>query len=103
MLLLGIQLAPYFIKLLLHVLKNDNESKITITKTAVATSFLLAIGLSFPGFVEAKTEIVDGDAVTIECITKAEVDMMSDEDRANLKLSVCEEVEKNAGGTVVAQ
>ena len=77
----------------------------TIRKTAVATSILLAMGLSLPGFAETKPDpvMVDGDAVIIECITKAEVDMMSDEDRANLKLPVCEDVEKNAGGTAATQ
>ena len=75
----------------------------TIKKTAVATSLLLAIGFSMPGFAETKTEIVDGDAVTIECITKVEVDKMSDEERANLTLPVCEEIEKNDDGTTAIQ
>ncbi|GAA0397102.1 hypothetical protein GCM10009133_02690 [Cocleimonas flava] len=75
----------------------------TIKKTAVATSILLAIGFSLPGFAETKTEMVDGDAVTIDCITTAEVDKMSDEDKANLKLPICEEVEKNADGTTATQ
>ena len=77
----------------------------TIKETAVATSILLAMGLSLPGFAETKAQpvVVDGDAVTIDCITKAEVDTMSDEDRANLKLPICEEVEKNADGTTATQ
>ena len=77
----------------------------TIKKTAVATSILLAMGFSLPGFAETKPQsvVVDGDAVTIECITKAEVDMMSDEDRAKLTLPVCAEIEKNADGTKAAQ
>ncbi len=75
----------------------------TIKKTAVATSILLAIGFSLPGFAETKTEMVDGDAVTIDCITKAEVDKMSDEDKANLKLPICEDVENNADGTTATQ
>ena len=74
----------------------------TIKKTAVTTSILLALGFSLPGFAETKTEMVDGDAVTIDCITKAEVDKMSDVDKANLKLPVCEEV-KNADGTAATQ
>jgi len=75
----------------------------TIKKTAVATSLLLALGFSMPGFAETKAEIVDGDAVTIECITQAEVDKMSDEDKAGLKLPICEEVNKNTDGTAATQ
>ncbi|MEH6455721.1 MAG: hypothetical protein V7749_05330 [Cocleimonas sp.] len=63
----------------------------TIKKTAITTSLLLAMGLSMPGFAETKTEMVDGDAVTIECITLAEVDLMTDEDKAKLTLPVCGE------------
>ncbi|MGK0273244.1 MAG: hypothetical protein ACI88H_003923, partial [Cocleimonas sp.] len=46
------------------------------------------MGLSLPGFSETKAEVVDGDAVTIECITMAEVDLMTDEDKAKLTLPV---------------
>ena len=71
----------------------------------IAVAILLVTGLSLPGFAETKVqpEVVDGDAVTIECITKAEVDKMSDEDKAKLILSVCEQIEKNADGTTATQ
>ena len=47
--------------------------------------------------------MVDADAVSIGCITQAEVDLMTDEDKAKLKLPVCEEVEKNEDGTKTTQ
>ncbi len=74
----------------------------TIKKTVVATSMILAMGITLPGFAETKPklEMLDGDAVTIECITQAEVDLMTDEDKAKLTLPVCENVEKNAEGTM---
>ena len=75
----------------------------TIKKTVVATSFLLAMGFSLPGFAGTKTEVVDGDTVTIECIPAAEVDAMTDEDKAKLTLPVCENVEKNEDGTQATQ
>ncbi len=73
----------------------------TIKKTAIATSLLLAMGLSSSVF--AETKVLDGDAVTIECITAAEVEAMSDEDKAKLTLPVCENVEKNEDGTTATQ
>ena len=77
----------------------------TIKNTAVATSMLLAMGLSSPVFAETKTqpEVLDGDTVTIECITQAEVDLMTDVDKANLKLPVCEDVEKSEDGVKTTQ
>lgn len=66
----------------------------TIKKTAVTTSFLLAMGLSTPGFADDKVEVIDGDKVTIECITQTEVDLMTDEDKAKLTLPICEEMMK---------
>lgn len=70
----------------------------TIKKTAVSTSIVLAIGLSFPLF--AQTEgvpetVVDGDAVTIECVPQAEVDAMTAADKEKLTLPVCEITENN--------
>ncbi|MGK0271881.1 MAG: hypothetical protein ACI88H_002547, partial [Cocleimonas sp.] len=56
-----------------------------------------------PGFSETKAEVVDGDAVTIECITMAEVDLMTDEDKAKLTLPVCEDVQKNEEGATTTQ
>jgi len=77
----------------------------TIKKLAISTSILLAMGLSSAGFADDKgmPAVVDGDAVSIECITKADVDKMTDEEKANLKLPVCEEIEKNAGATTVTK
>lgn len=72
----------------------------TIKKTAVATSLLLAMGLSASSFAGSKTEVVDGDKVTIECITQAEVDLLTDKAKAKLTLPVCEEVEKNEKETM---
>ena len=76
----------------------------TIKKTALSTSIILAMGLAVPAF--AKTEVmpeivVDGVAVEIECIPQAEVDLMTEEDKGKLNLPVCEdagvsEMEKNA-------
>ena len=64
----------------------------TIKKTAVTTSFLLAMGLSLPGFADDKVEMVDGDSVTIECVTQADVDLMTEEDKAKLILPICDEM-----------
>lgn len=75
----------------------------TIKKTVIATSFMLAMGASLPGFAGTKTEVVDGDAVTIECIPLAEVEAMTDEDKAKLTVPVCEDVEKNEDGTKATQ
>lgn len=66
----------------------------TIKKTIVATSFLLAMGASLPGFAESKTEVVDGDTVTIECITAAEVAAMTDDEKVKLTLPVCADAEE---------
>ena len=68
----------------------------TIKKTAISTSMALAIGLSLPLFAQTEadpTKIVDGDAVTIECIPQAEVDAMTQEDMAKLILPICEVVD----------
>lgn len=71
----------------------------TIKKTVITTSLLLAMSFSAPGFAENKPEIVDGDGVTIECITAADVDAMTDEDKAKLTLPICEAIQKNEDGT----
>ena len=84
----------------------------TIKKTAVLTSIILASGLSLSATAQAegqpkgmaeKPTIVDGDAVTIDCIPQAEVDALTDAEKEKLKLPVCEDVksseEKNAQGT----
>ncbi len=83
----------------------------TIKKTALSTSIILAMGLAVPAF--AKTEVmpeivVDGVAVEIECIPQAEVDLMTEEDKGKLNLPVCEdagvsEMEKNAEELKMAQ
>jgi len=66
----------------------------TIKKTALSTSIILAMGFAVPAF--AKTEMMpeatlDGVAVEIECIPQAEVDLMTEEDKGKLNLPVCEE------------
>ena len=73
----------------------------TIKKTVVATAFLMAMGLSSSGFALSKPEpeVLDGDAVTIECVTLADVDLMTDEEKGELTLPVCEDVIKNAEET----
>jgi hypothetical protein len=83
----------------------------TIKKTALSTSIILAMGFAVPAF--AKTEgmpeaIVDGVAVEIECIPQAEVDLMTAEDQSKLTLPVCEDAgvsdeEKNAEEPKIAQ
>lgn len=87
----------------------------TIQKTAISTSIVLALGLSIPAFAQtegqpeamegtASVTIIDGDAVTIECVPQAEVDAMTVEDKGKLTLPVCEDAgasdgEKNADGS----
>ena len=83
----------------------------TIKKTALSTSIILAMGLAVPAF--AKTEgmpaiVVDGEAVEIECNTQAEADLMSEEDKGKLNLPVCEDTglsgeDKNAAEPMTAQ
>jgi len=41
------------------------------------------MGFLVPEFSETKVEMVDGDAVTIECITAVEVDAMTERIRKN--------------------
>jgi len=72
----------------------------TIKKTAISTSMVLAMGLSLPLF--AQTEempkaVVDGDTAIIECIPQAEVDAMNAADKEKLTLAICEDVEAAKG------
>ena len=65
----------------------------TINKTALSTSLLLALGLSLSSLAQAETApAVDpaAEPVALECIPQAEVDAMTDEDKAKLTLPVCE-------------
>ena len=76
----------------------------TINKTALSTSMFLAMAaltVSSSSFAQSEgvpevmegasnVTIVDGDAVSIECITQAEVDAMSTEDKEKLTLPVCD-------------
>ena len=87
----------------------------TIKKTAITTSIALAMGFSIPAFAQTEGQpeamagtssasVVDGDAVTIECVPQAEVDAMTDEDKGKLTLPVCKDAgasngEKNAQGS----
>lgn len=64
----------------------------TIKNTAVATSFLLAMGLSSIGFAETKT--IDIDGVAVECITAAAVEAMTEEDKSKLTMPICEDLQK---------
>jgi len=83
----------------------------TIKKTALSTSVILAMGFAVPVF--AKTELMpeatlDGVAVEIECIPQAEVDLMTQEDRGKLNLPICEDAgltdeEKDAKDIKTAQ
>lgn len=59
----------------------------TIKNTIVATSFLLAVGSSLPGFAETKAE----EVVAPICVTAEDFAAMSDEDKAKLTLPVCPE------------
>jgi len=66
----------------------------TIKKTALSTSIILALGLSIPAFAETKAAegatAADGTVVEIECVPQTEVDLMTAEDKAKLTLPVCE-------------
>jgi len=81
----------------------------TTKKTALSTSIILAVGLAVPAFAQTEgvpVTVVDGEAVEIECIPQAEVDLMSEEDKGKLNLPVCEDAaasEKNAEEPKVAQ
>ena len=66
----------------------------TINKTALSTSLLLALGLSMSALVQAETAPAadaPADAVALECVPQAEVDAMTDEDKGKVTLPVCED------------
>jgi hypothetical protein len=80
-------------------------------KTALSTSLLTiaVMAVSSPSFAQAEgapevmegasnVTIVDGDAVSIECITQAEVDAMTAEDKEKLTLPVCDDAKSNEAG-----
>ena len=80
----------------------------TIQKTALFPSILLVAGLATSVYAQAEGKkdantgmmsvtVIDGDAVTIECIPQAEVDAMTAEDKEKLKLPVCEDAEASQG------
>jgi hypothetical protein len=82
----------------------------TIKKTALSTSIILAMGFAVPAFAKTEvmpTAVLDGEAVEIECIPQAEVDLMTEEDKGKLNLPVCEDAgasdEKNTEEPKVAQ
>jgi len=86
----------------------------TIKKTALSTSIILAMGLSIPAFAETKlaegATAADGTVVEIECVPQTEVDLMTAEDKAKLTLPICEvkadaeaDKEKNAEEPKAAQ
>ncbi len=81
----------------------------TIMKTALSTSLLTLAVMTVSSTSFAKTggvpevmegasdvTVVDGDAVSIECISQADVDAMTAEDKANLKLPVCDDANKSS-------
>ena len=80
----------------------------TISKTALSTSLLTLAMMAVSSTSFAGTEgvpeviegasnvtVVDGDAVSIECITQAEVDAMTPEDKEKLTLPVCDADKSN--------
>jgi len=91
----------------------------TNQKTALFSSIFLVAGLATSVYAQAEGKkdastdmttvtVIDGDAVTIECIPQAEVDAMTAADKEKLKLPVCEDAEalqgkKNAPDAKAAQ
>jgi len=68
----------------------------SIKKIAVASSLLLTMGFSSPLFAGSNSEqgkVLDGDALTIECIPQAEADVMEQADREKLTIPICEDIE----------
>ena len=82
-----------------------------IKKTALSTAIILAMGFAIPALAKTEvmpTAVVDGEAMEIECIPQAEVDLMTEEDQVKLNLPVCEdaglsEMEKNVEEPKMAQ
>lgn len=69
----------------------------TIKKIAVTSSMVLALGLSLPLFAASDSDegkVIDGDAVTIECIPQVEADAMEQADREKLTIPICEDIDE---------
>jgi len=61
-------------------------------KTTLSTSIVLAMGLAVPFLAQAEEKAaMEGDAVKVECISAAEVEAMTDEQKAKLTAPVCED------------
>jgi hypothetical protein len=67
-----------------------------IKTTKISTALILAMGLSMPFFASAEDKKeampVEG-AEVVECITQADIDVMTDADKAKLTARVCNEEE----------
>ena len=75
----------------------------TTKKMLITASFILAMGASSTGFAETKTEMVDGNTATIECVTTVNIANMTEEDKAKLTLPICENLEKSEDGATTSQ
>ena len=59
-------------------------------KTTLSTSIVLAMGLALPFLAHAEGHApTEGDAVAVDCVLPAEVEAMTDEEKAKLTLPVC--------------
>jgi len=60
-------------------------------KTTLSTSIVLAMGLALPflAHAEGHAPTEEGDAVAVDCVLPAEVEAMTDEEKAKLTLPVC--------------
>lgn len=95
-------IAPksYFLKRItgldiFYNLLNDGVLKMTIKKTTLTSSMILALGLSLPLFAASDADapkIVDGDGIVIECIPQLEVDAMNPTDKEKLTIPICEDI-----------
>jgi len=78
-------------------------------KTTLSTSIVLAMGLALPFLAHAEGNApIEGDAVSIDCVLPAEVEAMTDEEKAKLTLPVCADdatasEEKNAEEPVIVK
>ncbi len=62
----------------------------SLLNNKLSTSMLLAIGLSLPLLAQAESKApVEGEAMVEDCILPAEVEAMTDEQRAKLTLPIC--------------
>jgi len=73
----------------------------TIRKTVLSTSIILAMGFATSAFAKTEPMPVEGEVVEIKCIPQAEVDLMTEADKSKSELPVCEDAgapdnEKNA-------